>query len=228
MAEVLARPYGTETSHTVTSERTARWVVDAFTTPTSDSVIDAHWRQRRQHNRHEERLLRRGHQDHYGERLAQARAAHSRRDPAQLLTDLSCTWGMTWVDIARIVGVSVPAIRKWRISASNASPENQSRLAALVGFLEVLNEVLGGAAPASWLALPLVERYSVTPRHILDETTAAALLDYAAGNITAVDLLDRIDANWRSTYRSEYEVFTADDGNPALRRREDAHADAHS
>lgn len=228
MAEVLARPHGTETSHTVTSERTARWVVDALTTSTSDSVIDAHWRQKRQRNRHEAQVLRRDHQDHYGERLAQARAAQGRRDPAQLLTDLSGNWGMTWVDIARIIGVSVPAIRKWRTSASNASPENQSRLVALAGFLEVLNELLGGAAPASWLALPLVEGYSVTPRHILDETTAAALLDHAAGNITAINLLERVDSGWRDTYRSDYEVFMADDGNLGLRRREDAQSDAHS
>jgi hypothetical protein len=113
--------------------------------------------------------------------------------------------------------VSVPALRKWRTSGG-LSPENLDRLAGLVAFLQMLDQV-AVSSPARWIAVPLCEGYTVTPRHLYSVANAAALVDHAAGNVSAVELLDELVPDWREAYKSEYEVFLAADGQFSLRSR---------
>jgi len=69
------------------------------------------------------------------------------------------------------------------------------------------------------IAVPLCDGYTVTPRHLYSFANAAALVDHAAGNVLAAELLDELAPDWREAYKSEYEVFLAADGQFSLRSR---------
>ncbi|WP_405615327.1 hypothetical protein [Streptomyces sp. NBC_00076] len=135
----------------------------------------------------------------------------------ELLHDLSDDQGMTWVDMSRMLGVSVPALRKWR-KAGGVSPENRSRLAQLAAFLQVLADA-GVSDPAQWITQPMVDGFTVTVMDLYSPEIAAEFIDLGAGDVTSVMLLDRIVPQWRETYKSEYEVVIAEDGLPSLRPR---------
>ena len=138
-----------------------------------------------------------------------------------LLRVLQMERGMAWVDVARMIGVSVPALRKWRKETGDATAENHTKLSTLVAFLNTLEEI-HVPHPAAWFSLPILKDYSVTPSDLYCEGGFALvpLLDFAAGNINAPHLLDEVDSQWRRKYHSEFEAYEAEDGQMSLRRRE--------
>jgi hypothetical protein len=215
----LLVPSGQSTASDVTDEPRAPWSIEQYLASdlTSESVIEAEWRQRRHANRRRGHQLRRRHRDLYESQLNRLREANRLRSVPELLRDLASRWGVAWADAARMLKVSVPALRKWRTSGG-VSPENLDRLAGLVAFLLILDQV-AVSSPARWIAVPLCEGYTVTPRHLYSVANAAALVDHAAGNVSAVELLDELAPDWREAYRSEYEAFLAADGQFSLRSR---------
>jgi hypothetical protein len=215
----LLVPSGQSTASDVTDEPRAPWSIEQYLASdlTSESVIEAEWRQRRHANRRRGHQLRRRHRDLYEAQLNRLREANRLRSAPELLRDLASRWGVAWADAARMLKVSVPALRKWRTSGG-VSPENLDRLAGLVAFLLILDQV-AVSSPARWIAVPLCEGYTVTPRHLYSVANAAALVDHAAGNVSAVELLDELAPDWREAYRSEYEAFLAADGQFSLRSR---------
>ena len=79
----------------------------------------------------------------------------AKRAPADLLAELGAL-GFSWTAVARVLGVSIPAVRKWR-SGAMASGTNRRKIAeftALVGVLERDHMI---ADVASWLEVPLAE-----------------------------------------------------------------------
>lgn len=190
-------------------------------TQTSPELIDAEWRERRQHLAGQTKRASADHVAHYAEWLAEAAAGNTRRSVINLLTELSEDRGVTWSDIAAALGISVPALRKWRKNVSGATPENHRALAELVAFFGVLAKIVD--SPARWMSMPLVDGFNVTPFDVYTREHAAKLLDLAAGNagVTPTGVLDSIAPGWRDRWRSEYEVFEAADGELSMRRRED-------
>ena len=77
----------------------------------------------------------------------------AKRAPADLLSELA-DLGFSWTAIARIVGVSIPSIRKWR-HGETASGENRRRLAGFVALVGVLESDHLIVDVASWLDMPL-------------------------------------------------------------------------
>lgn len=215
----LLVPSGQSTAPEVTDEPRAPWSIERYLASglTNESVIEAEWRQRRHANRRRGYQLRRRHRDLYEAQLNRLREANRLRSVSELLRDLASQWGMAWADAARMLKVSVPALRKWR-TTGGVSPENLDRLAGLVAFFQMLDQV-AVSSPARWIAVPLYEGYTVTPRHLYSVANAAALVDHAAGNVSAAELLDELVPDWREAYRSEYEVFLAADGQFSLRSR---------
>lgn len=188
---------------------------------TSDQMLDVQWRQMRQSNRANEVHLVNGHRKTFSNNIS-ARAAEISKQPIrETLQELSGTWGMAWADIARMVGVSVPALRKWRTSGG-ASGENLRRVAGLLAFIQVLNGV-GVREPAAWISIPLVDGYTVAPRHLYESGTASTLVDIASSSISPAAAIDELLPSWRIEYSTNFEVVTADDGYPAVidRRRVD-------
>jgi len=219
MVDLLSRVARRSTAEsTVTgAQSTATVDVNILWRQTNDEYIEAEWRELRHQNLREARSLRHGHRGLYDSRLGRIRELNRKRAVTDLLNELSERWGVAWSDIAQMLDVSVPALRKWRKSTSGTTPENHHRLAGLAAFFELLAGEF--ANPPSWVSMPLVPGYNATVRDVYSERSASTLLDHAAGNINAESALNEIDPNWRQRYRSEYEVFIAGDGQPSLRPR---------
>lgn len=195
----------------------AEWAVDRRTS-TNHRAIDAQWREdvslARGRHRQAERSRHRNRRDWL---TARRQDLVRTRSVQELLHELSVDQGMTWVDLSRMLRISVPALRKWR-KAGGVSPENRDRLAGIVAFLQVLYEA-GVRDPAPWITHPLVDGYTVTVLDLYTPKLASDFIELGAGDVSPVMLLDRIEPQWRETYKSEYEVVGAEDGMPALRPR---------
>lgn len=134
-----------------------------------------------------------------------------------LLQELSTDRGMAWRDIARLVDVSVSAIRKWRNNGA-ASPEKRLALARLAAFLDLLEGFMV-EDPAGWLEVPMAEGYTVRHIDLYEAGRPDLLLDIVGLRIDEISALDRFDQEWRTRYRSDFEVFEPADGNLSIRKR---------
>jgi transcriptional regulator with XRE-family HTH domain len=151
--------------------------------------------------------------------LEEATSALTQREPRELLDVLAVARGMSWVDIARLVGVSIPALRKWRLG-ENVSSENRQKLARLTAFLDMI-----ARAPihdvAAWMEITLTSDTTLTPADIYLGDRVDLLLERAFERMTAYQLLDQFDADWRRQHAAD-DRFTkrvADDGNVTLVER---------
>lgn len=189
-------------------------------TQTSPELLEAGWRERRQHTVGAARKAASDHLAHYALQLRELSEQNTRRAVADMLAELSETYGVAWSDVAASLGISVPALRKWRKNTSGTTPENHRRLARLTAFYALLAPMV--ASPARWMAMPLVDGFNVTPSDVYSPDHAERLLDLAAGNVgtTPEGVLDSIEPGWREKWRSEYEVFEAADGGLSMRPRQ--------
>lgn len=177
--------------------------------------VDTQFRADRQAHRGRGAALARDHHQFYQDAFTAEVQAVTRMAPAEILDELATGFGLAWVDLARMVSVSVPAIRKWR-QAGGVSPEKMSALARVLAFLRVLRDRLGVADPVTWLGVPLVDGYTVTVRHLFAPTNVVHLLDFAAGNIASATLLDAVQPGWRERFPTSDKVVMFDDGMLAV------------
>jgi hypothetical protein len=142
------------------------------------------------------------------------RTSRNAQKPASsLLEVLSVDHGLSWTAIARMLGISVQALRKWRLGES-PSGENHSRIAALVAFLEVLRSFGELDDPASWMEIPILPDVPLTPIDAYVNGAFPQILELSRQKIPPELALDYIDPDWRQKYReSGWEVFDAGDGN---------------
>ena len=145
----------------------------------------------------------------------------ARTSPVSLLDELA-DWGFSWTSIARVVGVSIPAVRKWR-QGKPVSGDNRRNLALLVALVGVLEEDYLIGDGASWLDMPLGES-AFTGIDVLAAGQAQDLMQYAAGHIGSRDLLDSVLPTWRDTVDDRFEVYEAPDGERAIRMRTEGEA----
>jgi transcriptional regulator with XRE-family HTH domain len=159
-----------------------------------------------------------GHQRVRRADIDQRAAEHGRRPLPEVLEDISA-YGFSWREIARALGVSVPALRKWRLGEP-ATPKNRTRAGRLLAVCEYLTQnvpIIDDVA--SWFELPLVPDPAVTPLDLYADDREDLVLDY--GEQQEPDpaaVLDRYDPDWRDR-RSNFEVIVADDGLPTIQRR---------
>jgi len=149
--------------------------------------------------------------------LDERTAAKARRDALPLLEELSTDRGFSWSDIARLCGVSVSALRKWR-AGETPSPERRRDLARLAAFVDLLDEIAPGD-PASWMLMRLVDSHTATAADLYLDGRSNDLLEHAQGHLGVHDLLDRWDPDWRQSTRSEWHIVTAADGGRSITRR---------
>ncbi|MGO9873303.1 MAG: hypothetical protein ACLPVY_05835 [Acidimicrobiia bacterium] len=140
-----------------------------------------------------------------------------KRAPTELLQDLN-DMGFGWRDVARMVGVSVPALRRWR-QGESPTGEHRRRIAELVAFLGILAQDHLVGDVASWMEMPVTKEYPVTPLDLYAGQNLLTIFDLASDNITPDRALDEAEPGWRDRYQSDYEVFRAGDGQPAIRAR---------
>ena len=140
----------------------------------------------------------------------------ARRAPTDLLNELA-SLGFSWTGIARLVGVSVPGLRKRR-QGEAPSGENRHQLAQIVAFVKTLTEDHLIADVASWLDIPLAGT-SLTGLDLYASGKVGDLLQYASQKLDSRALLDKTVPGWREELSDGFEVFEADDGERAIRRK---------
>lgn len=140
-----------------------------------------------------------------------------KRGVGDLLDELSIDHGMAWSHIARLVGVSVPALRKWR-QGSAPDPENRRRLAGLSAFLELLAR-FPVEEPSGWLEARLTDESTLTGLDVYSTPGGAVgLLEYAGRRCSAEGLLDAQIPDWRAASAPDprLRIVETDDGGRSL------------
>ena len=130
--------------------------------------------------------------------------------------------GFSWQGIARLTGVSVPALRKWR-HGNPATGHNRHRVAMVVAFCQIAKDRYLIDDVAGWLETPIHRKAPITGLDLIAEERYDLALDMAS-NIMQDDperILDRVEPDWREKYRSRVKVFSAPDGLPGLRLTEE-------
>lgn len=146
--------------------------------------------------------------------LAQRQLA--KRSPQELLNVLSDR-GFAWRDLARMMGVSVPAIQKWR-KGEGVSGSNRLKIAAIVAVCHFVAENYLVEHIASWFEMPIRSGVQVTPIDLYAGARVDLLLEYAAESEESSTLLDEFDCDWREKFvDSAFEVFEGDDGILSIR-----------
>ncbi|WP_454299557.1 hypothetical protein [Salana multivorans] len=146
--------------------------------------------------------------------------AEAKRDLPLALLERLRNAGFAWRDVARLVGVSVPALQKWR-RGDGVTPANRDRLARLVAVTEVLVS-LGYQDPVAWLEMPVSEGVALSPMDILAGASVESVVRLASATVESeVQLiLDGFDPEWRAKYHDDgFEVYRATDGVPSIRAR---------
>lgn len=125
--------------------------------------------------------------------------------------------GFSWQGIARVSGVSVPALRKWRHGHS-ATGANRQRVAMVVAFCRIAEENYLIEDVAGWLETPLHPSAPITGLDLVAEERFDLALELASTRMQDPEsVLDRFEPGWKERYASQVEVFAAPDGLPGLR-----------
>ncbi|MEU0793836.1 helix-turn-helix domain-containing protein [Amycolatopsis sp. NPDC005961] len=135
--------------------------------------------------------------------------------PTEMLTEIA-NLGFSWRDIARVVGVSVPAVQKWRKGERISGP---NRL-ALAGFLAGCDLIIDHYAVrdiASWFEMPIMPNVPISPLDLWQDQRIDLVFDYASGDAEPDQVLTLHNPDWRAKYESEFEVVTESDGTPSIR-----------
>lgn len=146
--------------------------------------------------------------------LTSQRAVGRVQDLLQVLADQ----GFAWRDIARMLGVSVPAIQKWR-KGEKSSGENRHRIASLVAAQDLIASKGRIQEIESWFEMPIAEGIPVTPIDLWAAGETFLVLEYASGHLDPEEALTRFDPSWRTAYESPFETFRGEDGHMSIRSK---------
>ncbi len=137
--------------------------------------------------------------------------------PTKLLSDLA-DLGFSWRDIARMVGVSVPAVQKWR-RGENVTGPNRHKLARLLAACDFIVAHFHAEDVGQWFETPIVNSAPTTPIDIWADQKELLVLEYATQALTPEQTMDSFRQNWREQFRSNWETFEAEDGNLSIRAK---------
>jgi len=163
---------------------------------------------------------------HQGDYMVEHRVRTSELAGAggQVLLNELADLGFAWRDIAKTIGVSVPAIQKWR-RGDGLTGENARKLASLVAGCEIIqkfNPVITDVA--MWFEVPIVDEAPLTPIDLWATGNQQLVFEHGRVDVSSkvdpYDTMDSFDPKWRETYRSDFETFQAGDGGLSIRLRE--------
>ena len=137
------------------------------------------------------------------------------KESPQVMLEVLGDFGFSWRDVARLLGVTVPAVQKWR-SGAKMTGENRRKLATLVSGIDVAASQYTVRNIGSWFETPLADDVPVTPIDIWASGEYILALRYASGKLTAEETLDIFEPEWRTKWESEFEAVMADDGHISL------------
>ena len=147
------------------------------------------------------------HQQSFKVQLDVKTASLAKQEPVQLLDQLGET-GFAWRDIARMLGVTVPALRRWR-AGELPTGENRRNLAQLLAFVKIISEHV--FEPASWMEVPISAGAPTTSIDLYADGQLDVLFDFATGHMSPEATLDAAQPGWRERFRSDWQGIV--DGN---------------
>jgi DNA-binding transcriptional regulator YiaG len=150
--------------------------------------------------------------DHISKDLDAATAAYAQSSPQdviQRLTDL----GVSQLVIARALGVTPTAVRKWTRGES-AKADHRGRLARFAAMNSLLTET-GLHDPAGWLDIPISSESTLTPLDLFVGGRADLAVLLGSRLMEPQEALDAYELAWRQTYPidPDYEVVMLRDGS---------------
>lgn len=123
-----------------------------------------------------------------------------------------------WSLLARVIGVSPTAVRKWRRGETVTAGHHQ-RLAEFLAFCRTLQhrDPRIDQVPR-WFEMPVDARSDVTRLDLFLAGTRTGLLDLAGARRTGEDLLDENAEGWRERAATtrRFGVLVHEDGTPSL------------
>lgn len=149
---------------------------------------------------------------------AGAYAQNAPQDVIRRLTEL----GVSQLIIARALGVTPTAVRKWRRGEA-AKADHRSRLARFAGTYSLLGET-GVHDPAGWLDIPISNESTLTPLDLFIGGRADLSILLGARLMEPQEALDAYQPGWRQTnpIDPDYEVVMLRDGSrSAVPRKRD-------
>lgn len=155
-----------------------------------------------------------------GTELSERTLENALSDVPSLLATLAYDRGLAWATIAELAGVSVSAVRKWRLGGA-AGADKRLALARIAALLDLLEERAMVGDPATWLEmnLPVDEPgFNIRPLDLYLEGQDVALLEIAERRRPVAAVLDEVMRGWRRS-QSAYEVFDDVDGSRSVRPR---------
>lgn len=149
-------------------------------------------------------------------RLDRARASYAQRAPREVATELGDERGVGQLAIARALGVTPTAVRKWR-RGEPARAEHRDQLAKLAALMSLLSEV-GLHDPASWIDIPVSTDSTLKPLDLFVSGRSDLVVLLAAGLIDPQDALDEFAPAWREAFAPDpdYEVVRLSDGSRSV------------
>jgi transcriptional regulator with XRE-family HTH domain len=133
----------------------------------------------------------------------------------ELLSQLSEA-GLSWRDIARMCGVSVPAVRRWR-NGDPPTGDHLHSIATLLALREIAERDHFIHDFASWIEVPLYPPFPLNGVDLISAGHTAELLELAGQHVTPEEVLDRVSPSWRQSEDSGFEVFETEDGEMGIR-----------
>lgn len=141
-----------------------------------------------------------------------------RQDMPTLLGHLA-DLGFSWRDIARLIGVSVPAVQKWRRGHA-ATGQSRFNAAAVLAASSLIEQHYLVQDVASWFEAPVAFGCPVTAIDLYAAKKPQLVFRLATGRADPEQVLSAFDPDWRETYRSNFEVFESEDGGLAIRAKD--------
>ena len=132
-----------------------------------------------------------------------------------LLAELSEAFDMSWSSVAAAVGVSVPALRKWRLG----QPITEPNLLALATLVSVSREIRarGIARPAEWMERWIWPDVPVRRLQLVSLGHSDVLRALAHRVLTPIQALDEAVPRWRERYLiGESRVEFDERGRPTI------------
>lgn len=146
---------------------------------------------------------------------AAARGTVAPQKNLETLADL----GFAWRDLARLIGVTVPALQKWR-RGDGLSGQNRRRLADLLAACDLIVEHYMIEEIASWFEMPIKDGIPITCIDLWAQGRHELVFDYAAGHSDPESVLTSFEPEWRERYASAFETFVGVDGKLSIRAKD--------
>lgn len=158
------------------------------------------------------------HQDTQEAELSQLTDTLSLTAARGLLDQLADDFGMAWALVARVVGVTPAAVRKWR-RGETVTPAYHRRLAEFVAFCQLTRKRDPRIEDVGhWLETPAASRADITRADLYLDGHRAELLSVAGQHATGETVLDAADPAWRdrAARSRRWQVLHHEDGTTSV------------